>query len=603
MRGTVGRLLRLVAPFARRMGLAALLGFATIGSSIGLMTTAAYIIAKAALRPSIAELQVAIVGVRFFGIARGGFRYLERLVSHQVTFRLLARLRVWFYAALEPLAPARLVHYRSGDLLARIVADVETLQNFYLRVLAPPAVAVLVALLAAILVGSFHPALAGTLLAFLFAAGVGLPLLTQAWSRPVGRQLVQVRAELGSTVVDGIQGIAELLAYGQADRHQNQVRNLSRDLGALQGRMAALGGLNSALSGMLMNLATLAALLVAIPLVRSAQLDGVYLALLVMAVMSSFEAVLPLPSAFQYLENSLAAARRLFEIVDVEPAVDQGIGEVGSGELGSGERPPAATPQFPNSPIPQFPTYNLHVQNLRFAYEAGGPPALDGISFDLPQGGYLAVVGPSGAGKTTLARLLLRFWDYSSGCILLGSQDLRAYGQEEVRRQIAVVSQDTYLFNATVRENLLLARPEADEAEMVAAMQQAQIHEFVQSLPQGYDTWIGEQGLRLSGGQRQRLAIARALLKDAPILLLDEPTANLDALTGREVMRALQDLMAGRTSLLITHRLMGLEAADEVLVLAAGRIVERGRHPDLMAKGGLYRRMWELQHQVLTLYV
>lgn len=578
MRGPFGRLLRLAAPFAGRMALATLLGVATIAGSLGLMTTSAYLIAKAALRPSIAELQVAIVGVRFFGIARGLLRYLERIVAHDVTFRLLARLRTWFYAALEPLAPARLLYYRSGDLLARIVADVETLQNFYLRVLAPPLVALLVALLAAVLVGSFHPSLAGVLLAFLALTGVGLPGLTRLLGRSTGQRLVQVRAGLNNVLVDGIQGAAELLAFGQEERHLDRLRTLSRELGSLQGRMAGLGGLQSALAGLLLNLAVVATLALAIPLVRSGRLDGVYLALLALAVMAGFEAVLPLPQAFQNLESSLEAARRLLEIVDTRPAV--------------------ADPPLP-APLPT--TFDLRVEELRFAYNPGEPPALDGLNFDLPAGHRLAVVGPSGAGKTTLVHLLLRFWDYQDGRILLGGRELREYGQEELRRAIAVVSSHTHLFNATVRENLLLAHPEASQAELVAAARQAQIHDVIASLPQGYDTFIGEQGVRLSAGQRQRLAIARALLKDAPLLILDEPTAGLDALTERAVLAALQALMAGRTTLLITHRLVGLEAADEILVLHAGQVVERGCHSDLLQQGGLYARMWALQRQVLTL--
>jgi ATP-binding cassette subfamily C protein CydC len=559
------------------MALAALLGFATIGASIGLMTTSGYLIAKAALRPSIADLQVAIVGVRFFGLARGVFRYLERYVSHDVTFRLLARLRVWFYTALEPLAPARLMQYRSGDLLARIVADVETLENVYLRVLAPPVVAILVTLLVTVLMDSFHPRLAVTLLVFLLLAGAGLPVLTRALGRSAGRRLVRVRSELNGALVDGIQGLADLLAFGGEELHLERVGGLSQELQSLQARMARVDGLQGALTGLLMNVATLAVLAVAIPLVSGGDLDGVYLALLVLAVISSFEAVLPLPRAFQYLDHSLEAARRLFEIVDAEPAV-------------------ADLPL----PAPLPVRCDLQVQNLGFSYGNGQTPALDGLSFDLPRGRQVAVVGPSGAGKSTLVRLLVRFWEYQQGRILLAGRDLREYDQEELRRLIAVVSQHTCLFNATVRENLLLARPEATETEMIRAAQQAQIHDFVRSLPQGYDTWIGEQGLRLSGGQRQRLAVARTILKDAPILILDEPTANLDALTERELMAALQALAAGRTTLLITHRLAGLEAADEILVLHGGRIAERGRHHELMQMGGLYRRMWDLQNQILA---
>jgi ABC-type multidrug transport system fused ATPase/permease subunit len=239
------------------------------------------------------------------------------------------------------------------------------------------------------------------------------------------------------------------------------------------------------------------------------------------------------------------------------------------------------------------------VQGLSFRYGPDEPPALKDVSFALAAGGSLAVVGASGAGKSTLINLLLRFWDYREGQITLGGHELRSYQQDDLQRLVGVVSQQTHLFYATVRENLVIARPDASQADVVQAAQQAQIHEFIQTLPQGYDTWIGEGGLRLSGGERRRLTIARALLKGAPILILDEATADLDPQTERQWMRALQGLMASKTTLIITHRLVGLEAVDEILVLRTGRIVERGRHHELWQMGGLYRRMWELQNQVL----
>ena len=576
MRGTFWRLLKLAVPFWRWMALAALLGFATVGSGIGLMATSAYIVAKAALQPSIADLQVAIVGVRFFGIARGVFRYLERLVSHDVNFRLLARLRVWFYKSLEPLAPARLMHYRSGDILSRIVADIETLEHLYVRVVAPPIVAVLVGILMWFFMWRYDLWLAITTLISMALAGVGVPLLTRALSREPGRRLVSLRSELNASLVDGVQGVAELLAFGGEERHQERVGTLSREVAALQERMARIGGLHNSLTGLLTTLAVLVALIVAIPLVTAGELDGVSLAVLALAVIASFEAVASLPSAAQYLENSLEAGRRLFEIVDAEPPVHD-----------------------PPPPSPTTRGYSLQLKNLRFRYAADEPPALDGVSFTLPQGGSLAVVGPSGAGKSTLVNLLLRFWEYDEGHITLGGQELRTYRGEDLRRMIGVVSQHTYLFNATVRDNLLLARPDAGRAEIERVAREAQIHDFIESLPQGYNTWVGEQGLKLSGGQRQRLAVARALLKDAPILVLDEPTANLDSLTECDVMGAIHSLMVGRTTLIITHRLVGLEAVDEILVLRAGRVVERGPHHDLWQMGGFYRRMWDLQHQVL----
>lgn len=575
--GVFLRLAKLTAPFWRGMSLAALLGFATIGSTVGLMTTSAYVIAKAALHPSIADLHVAIAGVRFFGIARGVFRYLERVVSHDINFRLLARLRVWFFRSLEPLAPARLMLRRSGDLLNRIMADVETLENLYVRVMAPPSVALLVGAAMWAFMSGFAPPLALVLGAGLALVGIGLPLLTRRLGGRVGPQMVRLRSELNADLVDGIQGAAEILAFGQEEKHQERIRSLNRKWGALQERMAWITGLHSALSGLVLRLTTLATLAIAIPLVRGAELDGTVLAVLVMAVISSFEAVLPLPLAFQYLAASLAGGRRLFEMVDTVPAVLD---------------PPAPAPP----PLRHQPP-RLEVRGLNFRYGPDAQPALDGVSFSLPAGGRLAVVGPSGSGKSTLVNLMLRFWEYQEGHISLDGQELRSCRQEDVRAIMGVVSQQTHLFNATVRENLLLARPDASEDDLLRAARQAHVHSFVQSLPQGYDSWIGEQGLRLSGGERQRLSIARAILKNPSLLVLDEPTANLDATTEREVMHQLHTLMNGRTTLLITHRLVGLEAFDEILVMREGRIVERGRHHQLLEMDGLYRRMWELQTQ------
>jgi ATP-binding cassette subfamily C protein CydC len=293
--------------------------------------------------------------------------------------------------------------------------------------------------------------------------------------------------------------------------------------------------------------------------------------------LASFEAVNPLPLAAQMWNSSHEAAKRLFEVVDAEPAVKE-----------TGEKSLEIS-----SPI------SLQVTNLSFSYPTQLIPALQEISFDVPAGKSIAIVGPSGAGKSTLANLLLRFWDYELGEITLGGTSLKAQNQDEVRKKIALVSQNSYFFNTSIRENLRLARRSATQEEMESAARAAQIHEFITSLPRGYDTLIGEQGLRLSGGERQRLAIARALLKDAPILIFDEPTANLDPLIEKDVLATLFETMRGKTSLLITHRLVGLENVDEILVMDGGQIVEKGTHEELLNHGGLYRHLWDLQNQIL----
>jgi ATP-binding cassette subfamily C protein CydC len=534
------------------IALAVILGSLTIGSSIGLMAAAAYIIASAARHPSVADLAVAIVGVRFFGIARGVFRYLERYVSHTINFNLLARLRVWFYESIEPLAPARLMRYRSGDLLTRVVGDIETLQNFYVRALAPPLVALVIAILMGVYLASFDATLALVVLAFMFLVGIVLPILARQTSQRSNHQTIQLRAELNAQLVDGIQGIADVLAYGREETQTARVAQLNRAMIRAQTRLAIIAAAHNAAGNLFAHLAVWGALFLAIPMVNAARFDGVYLPVLALAVLASFEGVLALPPAFQYLEGSLQSARRLFEIADGRPTTEDG-------------RTPSFVIGRPSSVV---------FDNVCFRYAPDEPRALDRVSFELRAGKRLAIVGPSGAGKSSIVNLLLRFWDCEAGRILIDGRDLREYPPDDARAFFAVVPQTTHLFNATIRENLLLARRDATETEMIAAARVAQIHDFIAALPDGYATRIGEQGLRLSGGERQRLAIARALLKDAPILILDEATAHLDPVTAGAVWDALR--AQTRTMLIITHRVAELKNVDEILALEAGRAQKRG---------------------------
>ncbi len=556
--------------------LSILLGTLTIGSNIALMGTSAWLISAAALHPSIADLEIAIVGVRFFGISRGVFRYLERLTTHDVTFRLLARLRIWFYEKLEPLAPARLLEYRSGDLLSRVTSDIETLENFYIRVVAPPLVAVMVALGTAWLLGSFAPQLALVLLGFLLGIGLFLPILIQWLSRTPASDLVNDRAEMQVQLVDGVQGLADLLIFGGGTSQLREIVRTGRSYAKSQKQLSLIAGFNAALTVLLPNLGMLAVIVLAIPLVITGRIQGLVLATLALVTLASFEAVNPLPLAAQMWMSTREAARRLFDVVDAQPAVSD-----------------------PPLPLTTPRSGALSVRDLSFTYKESDPPALDGLSFDLPSGKHLAIVGPSGAGKSTLINLLLRFWEYRQGEILLDGEPLNAYAQSDVRLMIGIVSQNSYFFNTTIGQNLKLAQPKASIKQLEHATRQAQIYEFIQRLPQGFETLIGEQGLRLSGGERQRLAIARTLLKGSPILILDEPTANLDPITEKRVLDTLFDLMQGRTALLVTHRLVGLESMDEILVLDHGQVVERGVHAQLLEQGGLYRHMWELQNRIL----
>jgi len=456
------------------------------------------------------------------------------------------------------------------------VGDIESLENFFVRVIAPPAVALITAVVIWLFLSMFGRGIANVLLLFLAIAGVGIPVLARFLGRKAGRKLITERSELNTHIVDGIQGLPDLLAYGREERQKRLVSRSSRSLIEAQLKMALITALQDGLGVLMAGLGMLAVTVVAIPMVSAGAITGVDLAVIALAALSSFEAVQPLPLAAQYLENNIEAAKRLFEIVDAEPAVAD-----------------------PENPAPPPSSYGISVSGLRFGYPNTGMFALDGIDFRVSEGGRMAIVGPSGAGKSTLVHLLLRFWDYEIGSIEIGGRDIRSYRQDDLRRFIGVVSQSTYLFNATVRENLLLAKPDATEEEIFEAAERAQIHDFILSLPNGYDTWIGERGVGLSGGERQRIAIARALLKDAPILILDEATANLDAVTERKVLDSIRELMEGRTTLMITHRLVGMEWMDEILVLRRGRVFERGTHQELLQMGGMYKRMWDLQNQVL----
>lgn len=579
MKSTFRRTLAFVGRYKGRSFLAVLLGFLTIGANIGLMGASGYLIAKAALRPeTVLLVWVPIVGVRFFGLSRGVFRYLERLASHDVTFRVLADLRTWIYTRIEPRGTVLLEDRRSGDVLGSVVSDVNELQNFYLRVLSPPLVAVLAGLLGIGIVAWWNIRFGLILAVMLVLGGVAVPALSHLAGRRRGEETAACRGELYANANDLIMGLPELLVYGRAEEATARVEADQRRLSALQKGQNRTAAVASGLMVACTQAAMWLMLLAAIPLVAAEVLSGIALPVLAMVALASFEAVAPLPQIFQQFGGIMAAAERLFKLADA----------------GGPEAPSASAASAAAQPLPEG--FAIQVERMAFRYGPSEPAALDGISFSLPMGRRVAVVGESGAGKSSLLQVLLKLRPYESGSVQLDGQELARLPEEAVRDRFAVVSQQVQLFNESVRDNLLLARPEATDDEMKKAAKAAQIHDTIMALPEGYDTLIGEWGSRLSGGERQRLGLARALLRNAPVLLFDEPTAGLDSVTEEAFLRQAEAVaFPGKSVLWITHKLTGLERMDQILVLKNGQIVERGTHEELLHLQGEYWRLFRLQ--------
>jgi thiol reductant ABC exporter CydC subunit len=549
MIATLRRLLAFAdAPRARVTG-AVVLGALTVLFGAGLMATAGYLISRAAERPAILSLTVVIVGVRFFGLARPVARYLERLASHDVALRTLGRIRVRAYRWIEPLAPAQLECYRRGDLLTRMVADVDTLQNLHLRVVGPPLAAILACAVSVGVAAAFLPA-AGIVLALgLFAAGVVLPALSGALARRAGARQVGARSELAAELVELLGAAPELVVNGAGDAALGRVRSADGRLVALARRDAITAGLADGLLIAATGATVAGVLAVAVEASAAGHLDRVLIAMLALLALATFDAVTPLAAAARERSATVAAGARVLELGEREVAVTD--------------------PQHP-APAPRWP-FSVALDGVRARYPGAPAPALEGFSLRLDPGRKVALVGASGAGKTTVANLLLRFLDPEAGRVTIGARELREYPQADVRRAIAVAGQDSYLFSASILENVRLARPAASEAEVERALRVARIWPWIETLADGWHTQVGEDGRELSGGQRQRVALARALLADAPVLVLDEPTAHLDPATADALVRDVFAAVGARSVLLITHRREGLDLVDEVLELTGAR--------------------------------
>ncbi|MGD0391133.1 MAG: thiol reductant ABC exporter subunit CydC [Acidimicrobiales bacterium] len=566
----LARTLAIARPAAGRVLVTALLGAGAIAADIGLLGTAAWLISKAAQHPNESQLAVAIVGVQFFGLSRGVFRYQERLVGHDAALRLLSDLRVVVYERLERLAPSGLPAFRRGDLLARIVQDIDSLQDLVVRVIPPFGTAVIVGTLTVALLWWMLPA-AGVILAVaLLLAGILVPWLTGLLARRRESRFAPARGDLAASVVDLTEGAPELVAFGAMAGQLAVIRDQDAELTAVAAASAGTAGVGLSLTTLLAGLACWGCLLAGIPAVTAGRLSGTDLAVVTLIPLAAFELVVGLPVATQALQRVRQAAARMFEVTDAPvPVTDPEV--------------PALLPAGP---------YDVEARSVWAGYACAGSPVLRGVDVALPAGRRVAVVGPSGAGKSTLAAVLLRFLPVAAGSVTLNGAPFDRIAGDELRTVVGLVGQDAYLFDTTIAENLRIGRRQTTDEELRDVLDRVGLAGWLEDLPRGLGTEVGPHGSHLSGGQRQRVAVARALLAEFPVLVLDEPAEHLDPVAADALTTDVLGVTDDRALVLITHRLAGLESVDEILVVDEGRVVERGTHDVLIDQDGRYSRLW-----------
>ena len=550
--------IRLMGPHKNWVLLGMVLGMATLLASIGLMTLSGWFISAAALAgaSTLTARQFNYftpgAGVRGFAIARTVGRYFERVTTHEATFRLLAGLRSWFYRCLEPLGPARLQQFRSADLLNRLIADIDALDNLYLRVLAPSVIALLVSLLMLLFLALYSPWIALVAAVGLLLAGVITPLIAHLAASKVGERQLMATAGLRQHLIALVQGLSDLYIYGGVEQAVRRAADEEAALQRTQVRMSLLTGVTGAMIVFIGGATGLLALAMGVERVNDGRLEPAQLAMVLFCVLALFETVAPLPLAYQYLGKTRRAAARLQEVADARsliqyPAEDKG------------------TVQAPGS---------FAFEQVCFRYTPSGARVLDQFSLQVSAGEKVLLLGHTGSGKSTLINLLARFYDPEAGQVLLGGQPVTAYTESTLRAQLSVLSQPVQLFAGTVADNLVLADSEASPEQMASVLAAVQLDTELGEAPLGYE--VGESGSRLSGGQRKRLALARALLRDAPVLLLDEPTEGLDAATEAAVVANVLRLYPERTLLMISHHLQTAELFDRVVILDQGQVLEQG---------------------------
>jgi ATP-binding cassette subfamily C protein CydC len=554
------------------------IGWVLTGLITSLLTTAAGIVMMGLVGGLVIGggtlLTVGVAGIvlRALALFRGGGRYFEKIATHQATFRVIADLRVWFFERAIPLAPGRLGGVRSGDLLSRMVSDIDALDGLYLQILVPSVVALILAIPVGWILADVAPAVSGLALSMLLVAGIVIPAIAERLGRGAGRRQLAQTAALRVASVDLVQGIGDLLA-NQADvRHARHLSAIERERDRAGLTAAIVSAVSAAFSQALGQGTVILVVALGALAIGTGRADAQAVGIAAFVALAAFEAVAPLPFAYQMLGRTRAAARRILEIADAPPPVI---------EAASPEQAPSGTALSLDGVTFRYPqAVSGHRAENAQSPASVQNPALDHVSLDLHEGERVALVGPSGAGKSTLISLILRSQDPDAGSISLGGRDLKLWRLADLHRRVGVLSQNSPILAGTLRENLTIADPDADDARLTEVLGACGLSAFLTGLPKGLDTWLGETGARVSGGQARRIALARVILKDAPVLLLDEPTEGLDAETERALLDSLRPLVEGRTVLIISHRTAPTDLAHRVVRMEGGRLLAATSVPD-----------------------
>jgi ATP-binding cassette subfamily C protein CydC len=552
-----------------------IMGVCTILSNVGLLSTSAVLISRAALHPDVLDLMVLIVGVRFFGIFRGVFRYFERILSHDATFRILSSIRKWFYKNFNE-GYSENSKFKTGDIYTKAVADVDVLKDFYLRGIYPLIIAVLTGIATGLFILCFSDILAYIYWCGYVIAGFIFPIIVFKLNNKFLEKEMNLKNSINAMLIDSLKGILEINIYPLKLGIIENFQGLSKELSRVQKKKILINALGSNFHSMAAIILMGASLMITAPLVINRELDGIYYAMLPLTILASFEALLPMVMVMYKFKETFESGENIFSIIDNKSNEEIQLSE-------------------------EIVDHDISVKNLSVYDEEAEKYIIKNLSFKLPHKKKLGIVGLSGSGKSTITKALLGFIKYQEGDIFIGETSYKNAAIDNIRELFTVMEQNSYVFNTSIRENLLIANKQAEESEIINLLDKFQINHLIKESEKGLDSLLGQFGYNISGGEKQRLMLVRTFLKQSKIAILDEPTSSLDKELEKKIVEAIHEEIKEKSCIWITHRLVEMNRFDEILVFEEGKVIENGTHQELINLKGRYYEFWNLQNQYLNM--